>query len=141
MPNRIGHGGLTVTDLDRSVAFYRDVLGFTVERLKETKTPSSAIITGLPGSHRRGADISLGGQAIQLTQYVSPQGPVVEPVMNVGGTAHMAIYVDDLAAFFTRARTRGARVKAEPLTSGRGILVGALYDPDGYTIEVAQDTK
>ncbi len=141
MDNRIWHVGMTVKDVDRSLKFYRDVLGFKVDSESEAKAPSASQITGIPGTHTKRAYMSLNGQVIQLLQYLNPVGPVVDPRMNVVGCAHLALDTGDLSAFLAHARKHGAPVQSDVVTTGFGFKMCSIRDPDGYTVEVREAAK
>ncbi len=141
MPTRIFHFGLTVSDLQRSIPFYRDVLGFEVTQTREGKGNSAEKLTGLPGAHTTSAFLQVGGQTIQLSQYLTPMGQRINPVMNTVGAAHIALYVDDLEALYKRFKEKGIQPKCEMLVSGLGLKAGAVLDPDGHTIEIFEAKK
>src|SRR5436305_13399192 len=67
------HTGITVSNLERSLAFWRDVLGFELSHRVDQKGELAAGITGVPD-----AEISLavlkapGGHKIELLQYTAP---------------------------------------------------------------------
>src|ERR1700730_14058325 len=92
------HTGYTVSDLERSVTFYRDVLGCEVIAKQEKEGGYLAAIVGYPGAHVRMARLRVpaDGPVIALFEYVSPTGdrPPLE-VRNVG-TSHLCFVVDDL---------------------------------------------
>lgn len=122
-PQRIGHVVLKVRDLDRSLAFYRDLLGFSVSG------EMSNVMIFLTATGENHHDLAL--------LRVGDQAP--SPVTTAVGLYHVAIQLPDLDAL--RA--------AHALLSERGLLRGAadhgvsrsLYtaDPDGNEIELFCD--
>ena len=68
------HTGLTVTDIDRSIAWYCDTLGFTVHTTFEVQGPGIEQITALPGAHLKGAHLRLGDY------FLDPDGITLELV-------------------------------------------------------------
>ncbi|MCC6176802.1 MAG: VOC family protein [Chloroflexi bacterium] len=145
MPRRIHHAGITVADLERSIAFYRDVLGLTVLGQYERTTPDIGEIVGYPGAHLRIAFVGVAGDSprIELLQYVTPSAEGRGGETNVPGAGHVCFDVDDIDAVFRRLTVAGypPRSKAPvELTQGPNSGVKALYvrDPDGYTIELRQ---
>ena len=66
--------GMTVADMDRSVAFYRDVLGF--ERQDDTRLASEASdrLHGIEGAQLRVVGMRLGEERIELAQWLTPRG-------------------------------------------------------------------
>ena len=71
---RIHHTGYTVSDLDRSVAFYRDLLGCEVIAEQEKQGGYLAAIVGYPDAHVRMAHLRVPGSehVVELFQYLSP---------------------------------------------------------------------
>ena len=64
---------MTVGDLDRSLRFYRDLLGLPVRATGEEGAPHLAAITGLEGARVRYADLDAGGgRLVVLLQYLAP---------------------------------------------------------------------
>ena len=84
---RVHHTGYTVSDLERSVAFYRDLLGCEVIAEQEKQGGYLAAIVGYPDAHVRMAHLRLPGadHVLELFQYLTPAGAAadVEP-KNVG---------------------------------------------------------
>ncbi len=141
---RLHHTGYTVSDLDRSLAFYRDLLGCEVVATQEKRGGYLAEIVGYPNAHVRMAHLRApdSRHIIELFQYLTPQTehPRLEPC-NVG-TAHMSFLVDDLEATYARLLAAGIEFYSAPVKIDTGINAGglALYlrDPDGITMELFQ---
>jgi len=140
----LAHTGFTVRDLDRSLAFYRDVLGMEVVFEQEKRGGYLAEIVGYPDAHVRMAHLEFpgGGHRVELFEYVHPvpQGEPGEP-RDVGIT-HVCLAVDDIGAVFERVVAAGASSISEPVlvdtganAGGRGVYV---RDPDGIVVELFQ---
>src|SRR4051794_27378219 len=91
----IYHVGLTVIDIERSIAFYCNVLGMELAWRQESQSPYIAQLTGLPGTHLlvaylkpAGAD----GPFIELLQYLAPAGVKVDTTPNNPGTGHVCFF-------------------------------------------------
>ncbi|MBS0208708.1 MAG: VOC family protein [Planctomycetes bacterium] len=143
MPWRPHHLGLTVANLDRSIAFYRDVLGFKLLRRRTTNADYIGRQTGYDGVMFDVASFQLGDAedcSLELVQYLSHAGAPHEPATNISGTAHLCFQVDNLAATYERLASRGVTFKSPPvaITSGPNQGGGGVYlrDPDGFTIEL-----
>jgi catechol 2,3-dioxygenase-like lactoylglutathione lyase family enzyme len=139
------HTSLTVSDLDRSISFYRDVLGLEVVMQQEKQGGYLAPITGYPDVHIRMAHLEApgGSHRIELFQYVAPAGErtPVEP-RNVGIT-HVCFAVDDIHEAYERVRAApGVALYSEPVEIDTGVNAGGfgvyLRDPDGITLELFQ---
>jgi len=141
----IHHLGLTVADIERSVRFYRDVLGLSLIRRRGTDADYIGQQTGYPGVRLEVASFQVAPesrQSLEIVQYVTCAGPASDPATNRAGNAHLCFQVDDLAAAYETLRERGVRFQSPPvaITSGpnRGGLVVYLHDPDGFTLELFQ---
>jgi catechol 2,3-dioxygenase-like lactoylglutathione lyase family enzyme len=142
--NAIHHTGYTVSDLGRSVAFYRDLLGLEVIAQQEKQGGYLAAIVGYPDAHVRMAHLrpSGGEHVVELFEYIAPTGstPEIEP-KNVG-TAHLCLLTDDLHRDYERLAAAGVSFVSPPVEVDTGINTGgyALYlrDPDGIVVELFQ---
>jgi lactoylglutathione lyase len=142
------HLGLTVRDLDRSLAFYRDLLGFHLVRSRTTDADYVGRQTGFPGVRLNVASLRVTPEStlsIELVEYVSHTGVPAEPATNRAGNSHFCLTVDDIHAAYESLRRRGVRFKTPPVpvTSGpnQGGFVVYLHDPDGYTVEFFQPAR
>jgi catechol 2,3-dioxygenase-like lactoylglutathione lyase family enzyme len=142
--NGIHHTGYTVSDLERSVAFYRDLLGLEVIAQQEKQGGYLAAIVGYPDAHVRMAHLRLPGDEhiVELFQYIAPAGitPEIEP-KNVGNS-HLCLLTDDLHRDYQRLAAAGVSFVSPPVEVDTGINTGgyALYlrDPDGIVVELFQ---
>lgn len=138
------HTGFTVSDLDRSIAFYRDALGMRLVRRQTGTAPYLATITGFPGVTLEIALLQppAGGSMLELLQYVSHPAPPTERDTNRPGNGHLCFRVDDIHAACDALRRRGVRLVSEPTRITAGTHAGGyavyLRDPDGFTIELYQ---
>ncbi|MCH8191183.1 MAG: VOC family protein [Chloroflexi bacterium] len=127
----------TVTDLDRSVAFYRDVLGMTLKATTEVDGEPLSTVTGYPRARLKIALMQAGDHEIELIQYVLPQGARSVPPRRDAGSAHIAFHVDDADAAYRELTDKGVRFVSPPQDFGQ---VNACYflDPDGITLELIE---
>src|SRR5215470_5757226 len=93
------HTGITVTNLERSLAFWRDVLGFQLSHRPHQTGELASEITGVPGAEISIAVLKGYGHKIELLEYLAPSGRkrVVLRPCDVG-SVHVAFTVDDLDA-------------------------------------------
>lgn len=144
--SRIDHVGITVSDLDRALGFYRDVLGLRVIADATVTEPEVAELLGLDSVQLRIADLDSGdGRIVELIQYVQPKGRRIAYESSDSATAHIAFTVDDLAAVRDRLTSAGATmVSRQPITIDEpgGAFDGAICfyvrDPDGVILELVQ---
>jgi lactoylglutathione lyase len=143
--SRLHHTGLTVAELDRSVAFYRDLLGCEILSTQEKEGGYLAAIVGYPDAHVRMAHLRVPGSehVIELFQYLSPPGDRADVEPRNIGASHLCFIVDDLEALYDSLLGRGVTSFVSPpieVDTGinRGGLALYLRDPDGITVELFQ---
>jgi catechol 2,3-dioxygenase-like lactoylglutathione lyase family enzyme len=113
----LDHVSVTVADLDRSLAFYRDLLGLRVREIGEEDGGQMATIVGFPGVRFRYADVELGGgQILELLQYLEPAGTQVAQRTCDPGSGHIGFVVDDIDEVHDRLTRAGVTVRSAPVT-------------------------
>jgi catechol 2,3-dioxygenase-like lactoylglutathione lyase family enzyme len=138
------HTSFTVSDLERSLAFFRDRLGLEVVFTREVRDAYFGRIVGLPGAVVKAALLRIPNSAhhVELFEYLSPPGEVHEPRPCDPGSAHLSLLVDDLPGFYRRLRAEGVPFVSEPVLIDHGPNRGGygvyLRDPGGILIELFQ---
>jgi catechol 2,3-dioxygenase-like lactoylglutathione lyase family enzyme len=103
------HTGITVRDLDRSLRFYRDLLGMEVVFQQEKQGGYLAAIVGYEDAHARMAHLAFSGDShrIELFQYLEPTpvGTPAEP--RHLGITHLCLRVPDIHALYARLLDEG----------------------------------
>ena len=137
------HTGITVVNLERSLAFWRDVLGFELSHRAHQTGELASEITGVPGAEISLAVLKAPGHKIELLEYLAPpERKRVEPRPCDVGSVHVALTVDDLDAVLNRIAASGWKAAGKPQTLQAGPNAGkrVIYvrDPDGTTIEFMQ---
>jgi diaminopimelate decarboxylase len=141
---RLDHVSVTVGDLNRSLEFYRDLLGIPLIERGEAVGGSVAKITGFPDARVLWADLALPGrQTLELLEYASPRGRPRDGGTNDPGSAHVSIAVDDAEAFHKRLVSAGVSVRSEPVLieddgDWSGVRCFYAVDPDGFTVEILE---
>jgi catechol 2,3-dioxygenase-like lactoylglutathione lyase family enzyme len=141
MSIRVDHHGLTVADLDASVAFFTEVLGFTEERRAHLTGPFAADVVGVPGADIRTAVLALDGSRLELLAYASPAAAAaVSDGPEVPGSMHLAFAVDDLPGIVAAAAPYGWAPPGRPATMSAGARAGTTFsylrDDSGATVEL-----
>src|SRR5260370_8549310 len=137
------HVGVTVSDLDRSLAFYRDLLGFHVayERGEVTAEYMPRLV-GIPGARLKIAGLDIPGLHLDLIEYLEPKGAEQAGPPNDVGNVHVGFTVDDLRSAYKTLSAAGVKFKSEPVspTVGPNKAAWPVYftDPDGVTLEIIQ---
>ena len=127
MLKKLLHTRYRVEDLDRTVAFYRDVLGLQETRRHTSPRGSKLVFFRCPGSE----------EEIELCQF-DESGPV-----KVGSDiTHLAFEVDDIHAVHDALRVEGVEFYSEPNPLDEGAFAGGYWvyakDPDGVSVEFIQ---
>jgi glyoxylase I family protein len=142
VPAAIHHTGLTVGDLERALAFWRDALGMT-ERMRQRKAGGYLeAIVAEPGADVEMVHLGFGpeGPAIELFAYAAPRGGRAELRPADVGFAHVGVLVDDLDARLERLLAAGGRLvgKLADVDTGANAGSRAVYvrDPDGHVVEL-----
>ena len=120
---RLLHTRYRVDDLERTVRFYRDVLG--LQEISRHKSPrgSELVFLRAPDSF----------EEIELCYYPG-SGPVqVQPDLT-----HLAFEVDDLDAFARELEEKGCKLSDGPTKSSSGSVFAFVDAPEGYEIELIQ---
>jgi catechol 2,3-dioxygenase-like lactoylglutathione lyase family enzyme len=143
----VGAIGMTVADLDRATAFYRDVLGFTPEPAVEVAGDDYEHLEGVFGLRMRVARLHLGRETIELTEYLAPRGRAMpaDSRANDRWFQHAAIVVSDMDRAYRVLRehhvehaSSGPQRLPDWNPNAGGIRAFYFRDPDGHFLELIQ---
>ena len=139
--------GMTVSDMDRSVDFFSNILSFEKVSDVEVAGEDYEHLEGLFGLRMRVVRMKLGEEFITLTEYLAPRGrPIpVDSRSNDHWFQHIAIITSDMDKAYTWLRQN----KVEHASSGpqrlpdwnknaSGIKAFYFHDPDGHNLEILQ---
>ena len=146
----ISHVAVGVRDMDRSLAFYRDVLGMHVSLDTEEELPAigdaaplkrrAAYLRWREGSHET---------FIVLDQQLSQQPFGEPPKLFQIGTHHWGFWVDDIDVIVERVAAADMPIMLRPVQGdsaaygeppGKVVLSAFLHDPDGNVVQLDQRT-
>jgi len=144
---RVESVGITVSDLDRAVAFYTGVLPF--EKLSETKLegPELEALEGIFGAHVRVARLRLGRETLELTEYLAPRGRPVpaDSRSNDLWFQHIALIVSDMGRAYALLRDHHVEYASSAPQrlpdwnpAAGGIRAFYFKDPDGHPLEILE---
>jgi len=140
---RLNHIGLTVLDLDASLAFWRDALGLRELGRGVVEWEHLDRIVGLDGTTIEWAELEFpGGAILELFRYHRPAGdPMPAGGINRPGMTHICVEVDEIERVAERLQAAGYRSRSRELvTIPRGAYKGykCIYflAPDGVTLEL-----
>ncbi|MEO7168200.1 MAG: VOC family protein [Spartobacteria bacterium] len=137
------HTGITVANLERSLAFWRDILGFELSHRPHQTGDLASEITGVPDAEISIAVLKGHGHKIELLEYLAPSDRAhLRPRPCDVGSVHIALVVDDLDAVLHAITASGWKAAGKPQTLKVGPNAGKrvvyVRDPDGTTIEFMQ---
>jgi catechol 2,3-dioxygenase-like lactoylglutathione lyase family enzyme len=139
----VGHTGITVSDLSRTVSYFRDALGLEVSDPVTVGGELFEQVTGVDGCVIDICFVRAGNQAIELLSYSSPPDKVssaLRPCDN--GHFHLCLDVDDIAAVIEAGRPHGFEpvnpVQVAAAGPRAGTKVIYLRGPDNLTLELME---
>jgi glyoxylase I family protein len=131
------HVCVGVSDLERSLAFYRDGLGLRVIFDVELAGPGMESVTGEAGARGRMVGCLVpGGVTIELLWFAHRAGPAPRPRPATGYT-NVSLSVSDLDEAYAALEARGVRPLQRPVEVG-GVRMFFVADPDGTPIEIIE---
>jgi catechol 2,3-dioxygenase-like lactoylglutathione lyase family enzyme len=141
---RLNHFSITTSDIERSLAFWRDLLELEVIARGEIAAPHLDQIIGLGPVRLAWAELAIpGGGTLEIFEYLEPPGTSVRPRTCDPGSVHVCFEATELDALVERLRAAGFPARSpEPVTIPTGNWRGwrdiYVEDPDGVTIELSE---
>jgi catechol 2,3-dioxygenase-like lactoylglutathione lyase family enzyme len=138
---KLSHVGISVTDLERSIAFYREMFGMepAMEVMPFAGHPFSSVM-GLPDAAGRMCMIVGGNVALELFEFERPSPREQDcdyPVAD-HGISHFGIDVAGIDAVYARLSAAGVRFHAPVTTFASGMRATYGRDPDGNVFEIME---
>src|SRR6202030_159963 len=141
------HTGITVSNLERSLEFWQNVLGFEFSHRAHQTSEMASEITGVAGAEIKLAVVKApGGHKIELLEYLAPADRKKVDVRPCDvGSVHVAFTIDNLDTVLNTIAASGWKAAGKPQTLTVGPNAGKrvvyVRDPDGTTIEFMQQTS
>lgn len=142
----IRHAGIVVSDMERSLKFYRDLLGLKIVKDFTEKGKYIDSILGLSGVQLRMVKLTTDdGSMIELLHFLShPAQPPLKTKIFDLGCSHIAFTIENINEEYERLIEKGVIFNYPPYISPDGYAkVTFCHDPDGTSIELVEimDTK
>jgi len=138
------HVGITVRDLEESLAWYERVFGVEREFIAEGSGPELSTAVGVPAASLRFAFLRFGSCVVELLCYDNEREETFDRSNADVGSTHVCIDVPDLQSAYESLRAQGVEFLAPPLNIHDGPLEGCAFvyfkDPNGVTLELFQST-
>ena len=141
------HTGFTVRSLERSLAFYRDLLGMEVVFQWNPQAPYLGELVGYPDVDMHAAILRVPGSDVflELLEYGNIDKRSVDMANGNIGNGHIAFHVDELDPLYEQLTAAGIRSVSPPVSPTIGPNKGgrAVYmiDPDGFRVELIQTAR
>jgi catechol 2,3-dioxygenase-like lactoylglutathione lyase family enzyme len=143
------HASWTVSDMDRSLAFYVDLLGLEHVHTQVQDNEYTRKLVGIEGARLKAVLLKIAGVApgvsghvIELMEYLEPRGVKIDTTPCNVGAAHFAFATTDAWGDYRRLSAAGVTFVSEPVAIAAGINQGGwscyLRDPDDFTLEMLQ---
>jgi catechol 2,3-dioxygenase-like lactoylglutathione lyase family enzyme len=141
MIKALHHTAISVSDLDKSIHFYRDLLGMTLDwRMDHRQGDALEQVVGM-----KNVDVSIAmlrgwGSRIELFQYYSPIGKPypAHKLQCDKGIIHLAFQVGNIDNLYKQLVAQGVQFNAPPRVLRPGVKATYFHDPDGMTLELVQ---
>jgi catechol 2,3-dioxygenase-like lactoylglutathione lyase family enzyme len=144
---RVDSMAITVSDMDRALPFYTEILPFELVSDHEQTGPAIAHLMGFFGARTRTVRLRLGTEAIELVDFLAPEGRPIpqDSRSNDLWFQHVALIVSDMDAAYRSLREhKVTHASSGPQTlpawnhNAGGIKAFYFKDPDGHNLEILQ---
>ncbi len=139
---KFSHSGFIVKNLDRSLEFYKDILGMEL-KMRWIETPEQCDVgMGVPGCTIELAQLVGYGSEVELIQFLTEEGTDAPIAPNHIGIGHISFEVNDLVSMIKYLESKGVKMASERMIVPELNITWVLaLDPDGIRIELMQFLK
>ena len=136
----LGHVGLGVSDMDRSLAFYRDMLGMGVLMDLDISDDRIARVIGVPGAKCRIVHLKLGDNVLELFRYSEPLGKNRTKQLQQydQGLIHIGFEINDFHNHIAELKKNNIEFLGEPVEFRPNVWIAYFRGPDGEVCEFRQ---
>ena len=139
----VHHIGIIVSDREKAIEFYGDILGGELLYTSEAGPGDIAKQIGVEGASNKAAVIKVGNSILELVEYVNPKCEPKQMSPCDIGTLHLAFEVDDINETVERLQKKGIKFTAVPKYIDKGKMKGWVWvyfkDPDGCQLELVEN--
>jgi len=139
MFKRVDHVAISVKDMEKVIAFYRDVIGMEKVFDREFDKPMATLI-GTEGVQVRIVHMKLGDSVVELFDYKHPPGR--DPLPNLQqsdyGLIHIGFIVADFWGTYQHLLAHGVTFLGEPAEIRPGVFVGYFYGAEYEVCEIRE---
>jgi len=136
------HVAIGVADIERSVSFYRDILGMKVVLELDITDDRISKVIGTEGAKCRIVHMKSGGAVIELFKYSEPAG--INRAKSIQqydhGLIHVGLEIDDFEGCLSRLRSAGVAFLGLPIQFRPGVRLVYFRGPDGEVCELRQQS-
>jgi len=139
MFTRADHVAISVQDMEKCIAFYRDVVGMEVAFDRTFAEPMARLI-GVPGTKVRIVHMKLGDSVVELFDYAYPPGrePVRQATQSDFGLTHIGFMVEDFWAVHKHLVEHGVEILGEPIEIRPGVFVAYFHGAEYEVCEMRE---
>ena len=138
----IQHIGIPVTNMERSLQFYKDVFSLEADFVAEGSGEELSQAVGVEDTVLSFAFLRVGDDILELLEYANPRGKPYDRRNCDIGAVHIAFEVPDIDQAYEELQAKGIQFNAAPLKIDEGPLAGCAFayfnDPDGIQLEIFQ---
>jgi len=132
---------LSVADMQRSLEFYRDLLGLNLVRELDCG-PDTQLgqVVGLPGCHAKIAHLMCGETMLELFEYTDPRGDPISGQHSQAnqGFVHIGFQSNDVRGDYRRLADQQVSFISEPVEFRPGVWIVYFHGPDGEVCELRE---
>jgi glyoxylase I family protein len=136
------HVGLSVSDLERSIDFYCNHLGFELVRTMQGNELVGKVV-GMPGCKVTIAHLGMGHNVLELFHYTDPVGDLIPPGRKQAdkGFIHLGLRCSDVRGKHAELKKAGVKFISEPVEFRAGVWLCYFYGPDGEVVEIRESVR